>query len=115
MNMRMMLELLVPGVQHAEKADVGAEVLGIARDCKQGCGAGAEQQTIDGLLVLHGQRGEQVRQRENNVHVGRGKEFLLAVSQPTRARVALALWAVTVSARVVRDGTVSATGALVDV
>lgn len=32
MHMRMMLEILSPGMQHTEKADVSAEVLGIGGD-----------------------------------------------------------------------------------
>jgi hypothetical protein len=61
-------------------------VLEIAGDIKQGFGAGAEQQTVDDLLVLQGQWGEQVRQRENNMGVARGKEFMLTSCQPVRAR-----------------------------
>src|SRR5437660_5092324 len=51
-HVRMKLELLVPGVQHAEEADLSSEMGGIARDLQQGFGAGPEQQTIDDLLVL---------------------------------------------------------------
>ena len=35
MNMRMKLQILSPGVQHAEEADLGAEVLGIGGDLQQ--------------------------------------------------------------------------------
>ena len=42
MNVRMMLEFLIPGVKNAEEPDLGAETLGIAGDLDQGCGAGAE-------------------------------------------------------------------------
>jgi len=52
MDMRMKLELLVPCVQHAEEADLGSEMGGIARHLQQGFGAGPEQQTVDDLLVL---------------------------------------------------------------
>ena len=48
----MMLELLVPGVQHAKEADIGAEVFRIACDCKECFGAGTEQQIVDDSLVL---------------------------------------------------------------
>ena len=40
MNMRMSLEFLVPGVEDAEKPDLGAETLGIASDLDQSLGAG---------------------------------------------------------------------------
>ena len=48
----MKLEFLVPGVKHAEEADLGSEMGGIARDLQQGFGAGPKQQTVDDLLVL---------------------------------------------------------------
>src|SRR5271165_5961169 len=47
MDMGMMLELLIPGVQHAEETDLGAQMSGIASHFEQGCGAGAEQQVVD--------------------------------------------------------------------
>ena len=42
MNVRMMLEFLVPCVQDAEESDLRAEVLRIAGDLKQRLGAGPE-------------------------------------------------------------------------
>ncbi len=41
-NVRMMLEFLVPGVKDAEESDFRAETLGIAGDLKQRLGAGPE-------------------------------------------------------------------------
>ena len=52
MDMRMMLELLVPGVEDTEEADLGAQMPGMTSDFEQGLGAGAEQQIVDNLLVL---------------------------------------------------------------
>ena len=51
-DMRMKLEFLVPGMEHAEEADLGSEMGGVACDLQQGFGAGPEQQTVDHLLVL---------------------------------------------------------------
>jgi hypothetical protein len=51
-DMGMKLELLVPGVKHAEEADLSSEMGGIVRDLRQGFGAGPEQQTVDDLLIL---------------------------------------------------------------
>jgi hypothetical protein len=56
-DMGMMLHALVPGMEHAEEADLGAEVAGIASDLEQGRGAGVEQQVINQPLVLQGKRG----------------------------------------------------------
>ena len=52
MDMRVKLELLVPGMQHGEEADFRAEVSQIASDFKKCFGTAAEQQTIDDLFVL---------------------------------------------------------------
>jgi len=52
MDMRMMLQLLVPGVEDTKEANLSAQIPGMASDFKQGLGAGAEQQIVDNLLVL---------------------------------------------------------------
>ena len=72
MDMGMMLELLIPGVQHAEETDLGAQMSGIASNFEQGCGAGAEQQVVDDLLVLQGEGCQFPRQSKDDVHVGSG-------------------------------------------
>jgi hypothetical protein len=51
MHMRVMLQLLVPCVQHAEEANLRAEQSRIARHLEQGFSAGAEQELVDNLLV----------------------------------------------------------------
>ena len=55
-DMGMMLQSLIPGMEHAEEADLRAEVPGVACDFKQRGGACAEQQTVDEPLVLERQR-----------------------------------------------------------
>src|SRR5579863_1101954 len=72
MDMGMVLELLIPGVEYAEEADLGAQMLGIASDFEEGFSAGAEQQVIDDLLVLQGQWRQFPWKSENNMHVGSG-------------------------------------------
>jgi hypothetical protein len=52
MDVRVMFQFLIPGVQHAEEADFRAEMFGIARDFQKCLGAGSEQQAVDHLLVL---------------------------------------------------------------
>ena len=51
-NVGMMLQLLVPGVEDAEEANLGAKMLGVRRDFDECLGAAAEQQTVDHLFVL---------------------------------------------------------------
>src|SRR2546425_144682 len=47
MDMRMMIELLSPGVQDGDDADVGTEVLWIGSDRGQRLGHGRKQQAVD--------------------------------------------------------------------
>src|SRR6266851_9483731 len=50
--MGMMLEVLSPGVEHAEESNIGTEMLGIASEFEQRSGAGAEEQIVEQPLVL---------------------------------------------------------------
>lgn len=71
-HVRMVLELLVPRVQHAEESNLCPKMLGIASNRKQCFGAGPDQQIVDYLLVLQSQRGEFVRQSEHDMDVADG-------------------------------------------
>ncbi|MGA8443311.1 MAG: hypothetical protein WB762_25755 [Candidatus Sulfotelmatobacter sp.] len=51
-DMGMNLELLVPGVEDTEKADLSSEMCGVASDFEKRFCAGLQQQTIDDLLIL---------------------------------------------------------------
>ena len=104
MQMGMMLEFLTPGMEHAEEADFGAEMAGIARHFEQRFGTGAEQEIVDDLLVLQGQRGEPPRKGEDDMDVGGGQEFAAARSQPTVASGGLTLGTVSIPAGIERDG-----------
>jgi len=64
-----MLQVLSPGVEHAEKAKVCAEVLGSGRDFQEGRRAGLEEQAVEEALVLIGERRQLVREGEDHMHV----------------------------------------------
>ena len=98
MNMRMMLECLVPGVQDAEEPDSRTEALGIAGDLQQRLGAGAEQQGIDLAFVLQGQRRKLPGRGKDHVDVARGQQFFSPRFQPAVARVSLTLRTMPVAA-----------------
>jgi len=110
-DMGMKLQALVPGVEHAEEADLSCEVSRIASDLQQGRSAGMEQQVIDDALVLQGEWGQFVGQRENDMHIAGRQQFAFAGFEPAHPGVALASWAMPVAARVEGDGGVSAAGA----
>src|ERR1700678_1824005 len=113
MDMRMKLQSLIPSVEHAEEADLCAEMAGIVGDLQQGLGAGVKQQLIDQSFVLQCEWSEVSRQCENNMHVAGGQQFPLPSLEPAQAGVALAPWAMPVTARVVGDGSMSAVRALI--
>jgi hypothetical protein len=94
----MSLEVLSPGMEHAEESDVRSQMLGIARKFEQRSGAGAEEQIVEQPLVLEDQSAEFVRQSEDDVEVRHRQQFSRARRQPFCAHVALALGAVPISA-----------------
>jgi len=54
MDMGMKLDFLVPGVEHAEEADLGAEILGITSHFEQCLGTGLKQEMVEDLFVVQG-------------------------------------------------------------
>ena len=52
MHVGMSLQVLSPGVEHAQKANIGAEMLRIGGDLRQRLSAGLKQQVLDDFLVL---------------------------------------------------------------
>ena len=97
-NVGMMLKVLSPRVEHAEKSDIGSQVLRLASQFDHRRGAGTEEQIVEVPLVLEDQSGEFVRQSEDDVEVRNGQQFGRARGQPFCARVALALRAVSIAA-----------------
>jgi hypothetical protein len=115
-HMGMKLELLVPGMKHAEEADLGAKMSGVASDLEKSFCAGTKQQTIDQFFVLQGQRRQLRGQSKDDMDVGRGQQFAAPVLDPAFACAGLTLRAMAVATAVIGDGgTMSATGALIDV
>jgi len=111
----MQQQVLPPSVENGDHADFCAQVFGIGRDLQQGLRAGSEQQVVEQTRVVQGQHVEFMRHSEHNMEVAGGQEFSLAGRQPTLARLGLALGAMPISARVVRDGLISAAQARIPV
>ncbi len=110
MDMGMVLQLLIPGMEHTEEANLGAEMFRMGSDFEQGLGAGAEQQIVENLLVLQSQGRQAMREGENEVHVASGQDFAAARLDPTVAGVGLALGAVPIAAAVEGDDAMPAAG-----
>jgi hypothetical protein len=115
MDMGMKLELLIPGMQHAEEADLGPEMSGRARDLEEGVGTGAEQQMVDHSLVVESQSCQLRRLGEDHMDVGAGEQFPTPCLQPVFPGPGLTFGAMAITTAVVGDGgAVSAAGTFID-
>src|SRR5260370_42661405 len=101
-------------MQHAEEADLRAEMLRIVSDFEKGFRTAAKQEIVNDLLVLQGQRSQMTREREDHVHVRSRKKFPATLFQPAVASPCLTLGTVPIAARVVGDGTMSAASAFIE-
>ena len=86
-----------PTVQHGGGADARAKMLGIGGDREQGLGGGAEQEVVDGRLVLVGDRGDLGRQSEDDMEIADRQKIGLAGREPVPCRRALAPGAMAVA------------------
>jgi hypothetical protein len=114
-DMGMMDQGLTPGVEDHEEAEACAEVARVGGDLLKGPGGRVEQEVVDDLRALEGERCEGLGQREDDVSVGHRQHLGLARVEPPGLGAALTLRAMTVPARVVGDLAVAAGVTLVDV
>ena len=98
MNVGMMVQVLAPGMQNGNEADLGTEMPGLGRDPAQGLGRRAQQDGIDYGLVLERHLGHRRRHGEDDMEIGYRQQFGLALRQPFGTGIALALGAVPVAA-----------------
>jgi len=97
------------GVQDAEKADLGSQMLRIGSYCEHGFRAGAEQQVIEHRGVSLAKRIQLVWQGKDHMEVGDAEQFLLARRKPALTCLGLALLGtVPVATGVIRDGRMTA-------
>src|SRR5437879_3805240 len=106
--MRVVQQVLSPGVEHAEEADRGTEMLGVRRDLEERGRTRLEEQIVDDPFILQSQPRELMREREDDVVVADGEQFVLSGGEPLIARVRQALRTVPVATRVERDGAMPA-------
>src|SRR5271169_5336421 len=98
MNVRMNFEFLAPGVQHAEEANLCAEVSGIASHFEKGFGTGAEQKIVEDLLVLQHQWRQAAGECEDHVQVAGREKFSSTRGDPPFPSSDLTLRAVAIAA-----------------
>jgi len=101
------VQILAPGVEHAEETDFRTQMFGIGGDGEQGLSGGAEENLVDGLLVLQGDGGDGLGQSEDHVEIGGGQQLGLSLLEPLETGLSLALGTVPVTA-----GTIARMGVL---
>jgi hypothetical protein len=101
-------------VQHAEEANVCAEVSGIASDFEKGFGTGAEQEIVEDLLVLQDQWRQSAGECEDHVRVGCWKKFSLTRGDPAFPGSDLTLRAVAITTAVEGNGAMSTASAFIE-
>ena len=114
MHMRVMLQILTPGMEYGNEADLGAQVLGRRCDRAQGLGGGVKQDVVDHGLILVSDCSDRLGQRKDYMEVFNGKEVCLAIFQPLRTDQGLAFRAVPIAATVVGNALMAAVVALLN-
>jgi hypothetical protein len=77
-EMRMQSEVLSPGVENAEEADLSSEVLGVGRNFEHGLSTGAEEQIVEQPRIALTERVQLVGQGKDDVEVGHVEQILFA-------------------------------------
>ena len=101
MEMRVMVQLLAPGVEHGEAADLCPEMLRVPSDVLEGLGDRAKEQAIEVAGVLQRQGSEVVRQGKEHMTVGGIEHLALPGGEPRGLGGAMTFGAAAVPARVV--------------
>jgi hypothetical protein len=114
MQVRMMHQVAPPTVQDSEEANLRAEVFRIGGYSTQGLSRGLKEDVVHHLLVLVGDRGNLVRDREDDMEVLAVEKFGLAIFDPLGTGQRLALWTMPVPARPVANTLLAALIALLD-
>jgi len=112
-NVGVQEQVLSPGVQDGNHADLSSEVLRVGCDFQQGLRSSGEQQIVKQARVLQRQHIQFVRQGEHDMEIAGVEEIVLACRQPALASLRLTLGAVTIATRVIGDGLITAVRALI--
>lgn len=98
-----MHQILTPGVQYGQNANARTEMLRVRGDRHQRLRRRAEQNVVDGLLVLQGKRSDFIGKREDNVEVVDREDLRCAGFRPLPPCAALAFGTMPVPAGIVGD------------
>ena len=94
-------QILSPTVKYGEKADLGAQMLGIGSNGGQGLGSGSKENTVDEIFVLVSDGSNLFGNGEDDMKIMSLENFGLSFFDPLGTCERLALWTVAVAAAVV--------------
>ena len=114
-EMRMMMKVLSPGMQHRQKAYPGAEVLGVGGDLQQGFGCRTEENAINHPLVPQRQRRDQLGHGEDHMEVLDRQQLRSTLFKPSRSGLSMTLRAMAIAARAISNFAVAAPISLLNV
>jgi hypothetical protein len=112
--MGMVPKRLSPGVQHAEEANLGAQMFWIGGYLAQRLRGRLEQDVVDHGLVLKGDDLDLLGHGEHDVEVGYVEQFRLTVLKPFGSCEALTFRAAVVATRVISETLMTAIAAPLD-
>ena len=115
MDMGVQREVLTPGMQHREHADLGTQVPGVGGHFEEGFRGGPHEQAVHLTRVVQRDRTESTGEREGDVEVRCVEQVGGLGFQPSRGGRGLALGAMAIATRVVGHFLVPALRALQDV
>jgi hypothetical protein len=96
--MRVVMQVLAPGVEDCDATDLGTEMPGVGGDGAQRLGGCTEQDGVDRRLVLEGDSRDLGRQSEHNMEIGYRQELGLPVGEPLGASETLAFRTMAIAA-----------------
>jgi hypothetical protein len=102
-EMRMMVELLAPGMEHREAAEVRPEMLGVASDVLERLYHSTKEHAVEHAGIVETQGAEGVGQGKHHMDVRNVKDLALSSGEPGRLRSAVALGAVPIATGVIAD------------
>ena len=101
MEMRMMVELLSPGMEHRQAAEVRPEMLGVASDVLERLCHRAKEHAVKHAGIVEAQGAEGVRQCQHHMNVGGVEHLTLPGGEPGGLGGAVALGAVPIATGVI--------------
>jgi len=103
MEMRMMVELLAPGMEPGEAADVRPKMLRVSGDVLERLCHGPKEHAVEDAGILEAQGTEGVWQREHHMDIGDIEHFAFPRGEPGHLSGSVTLGAVAVATGIITD------------